>query len=443
MPRGPASITFAMLDESGHLNPTFKLARALASRGHRVGYLVGAEAQRTVEAQGFESEALLPELHERGALARERGLSTFARRRAITRRFGRALERLEREPEGLLPARPDLLLIDVTLPHVALWAMRTGQRFAYVNTSLPQTHDPGVPPLRSGRMLRPGVFSALGAELDWARFLVRRRVSAGLADLVGMCPPYELARRAARRFGVAPGALDTRTAYMPQLRGVPELVLCPEAFDFPRPASPLRTSVASVDLDRREPTVDLGALPADKPLVYCALGGQRYRAADTPGFFRRLLRAFESQPRWHLLLAVGKHVAPAALGRCPANVTVLESAPQLAVLRRARAMITHAGLGSVKECVMLGVPMLAVPLDVDQPANAARIAYHGLGARVDVAQVTPDALVAALAPLVGDGPERARVQAMRERFLEVEDAERGADRVRALLDGAPAHPLGP
>jgi UDP:flavonoid glycosyltransferase YjiC (YdhE family) len=124
-------------------------------------------------------------------------------------------------------------------------------------------------------------------------------------------------------------------------------------------------------------------------------------------------------------------------------VTVLESAPQLAVLRRARAMITHAGLGSVKECVMLGVPMVAVPLDVDQPANAARIAYHGLGAQVDVAEVTPAALVAALAPLVGDGPERARVLAMRERFLEVEDAERGADRVRALLDGAPAHPLGP
>jgi UDP:flavonoid glycosyltransferase YjiC (YdhE family) len=443
MSRGPASITFAMLDESGHLNPTFKLARALAARGHRVGYLVGAEAQPTVEAQGFSSEALLPELYERGLPARERGFSTFARRRAITRRFGRALERLEREPDRLLSARPELLLIDVTLPHVALWAKRTGQRFAYVNTSLPQTHDLGVPPLRSGRMMRPGVASAFGAELDWVRFLAKRRVSAALADLVGMCPPYELARRAAGRFGVAAAELDTRTAYMPQLRGVPELVLCPEAFDFPRPPVPHRLSVASVDLSRREAAVDLGVLPANKPLVYCALGGQRYRAAETPGFFRRLLRAFESQPGWHLLLAVGKHAAPASLGPFPANVTVLESAPQLAVLRRARAMITHAGLGSVKECVMLGVPMVAVPLDVDQPANAARIAYHGLGAQVDVAEVTPAALVAALAPLVGDGPERARVLAMRERFLEVEDAERGADRVRALLDGAPAHPLGP
>lgn len=433
MTRASAVITFAMLDEAGHLNPTFKLARALQRRGHQVRYLVGADAQHVVEAQGFASDLLFPDLAPRGTADRERALSTFARRRAITRRFVDALARLERGSERVLPTRPDLLLIDVTLPHLALWARRVGHRFAYVSTSLPQTHDPGVPPLRSGRVYAPHRLARLRAELDWAGFLAKRRVSGALADVLGMGPPYELARKAAARFGVRADELDWRTAYMPQLRDTPELVLCPEAFDFPRAPSPWRTSVASVDLERQEPTADLGALVGEGPLVYCALGGQRYRPRDTPGLLQRLVLAFRARPAWRLLLAVGKHTSPEALGPVPANVTVVDSAPQLAVLRRARAMVTHAGLGSVKECIMLGVPMLAVPLDVDQPANAARIAYHGLGTRVDVASVTSEELGLALAELLRDGGARPRVEAMRARFLEVERSERGADVVEALL----------
>ncbi|MFT3924758.1 MAG: glycosyltransferase [Myxococcales bacterium] len=433
VPATTKHVVFAMLHESGHLNPSFKLAKALIARGHRVSYLAIPDAEPLIAPQGIPTLPLWPDLFPAGFVAQEEKLSTLARRRAITRRYDELLRRLERRAGELFPSAPDLLVVDVTQPQFAFWGRRAGVPFLYLNTSLPQTHDRGVPPLRSGRSFHPEWSHKLQAELDWERFLLKRRVSAAAADLGGMCPPYDLARKRAKRFGVRRRELDWRTAYMPQLRDVLELGLCPPAFDFPRPAAPRRIAIASVDLERSERPFDWSAVPDDKPLIFCALGGQRYRPEDVPGFFARLVSMMTTHPDWHLLLCVGKHVAPSSLGALPDNVSVRESAPQLAVLRRARAMITHAGLGSVKECILNGVPMLAVPLDVDQPANAARVAYHGLGLLADVRDSTQEELSSKLRRLLTDRELQARMARMRERFLEVEQSDRGVEQVEAFF----------
>jgi UDP:flavonoid glycosyltransferase YjiC (YdhE family) len=98
-------------------------------------------------------------------------------------------------------------------------------------------------------------------------------------------------------------------------------------------------------------------------------------------------------------------------------------------------MITHGGLGSVKECVMLGVPMLGVPLDIDQPGNVARVVHHGVGLAADVSQTTAEELAWALHRLIHEQSFRDRIGALRARFEETESAQRGADFVEAQLAG--------
>jgi zeaxanthin glucosyltransferase len=434
------SLLFAMLSESGHLNPTFRLARSLRSRGHTVRYLAAADVQATIEAQGFEVEPLFPDLFPRGVLEREQGLPLLRRRRAITTRYRAQLERLL---AGAPVVRtPSLLMVDVTQVQIALWAKRAGVPFLSVNTSLPQTKDEGVPPLRSGAPYASDLRGQVRAELIWRRFVAKRNLSARLAALGGMCPPYELARRYAPRFGVNARELDSDTVYMPQLRGVPEIVLCPQAFDFPRPARAERTYVESIDLARNEPAFTWDALgegrgftheqASERPLVYCALGSQRYRADVVPMFFERLVRAFRERPGLQLLLAVGKHVRPEQLPAAP-NVRVVERAPQLAVLRRARVMITHGGLGSVKECIANAVPMLGVPLDVDQPGNIARVVHHGLGLAADVARARELDLLDGLDRLLREPSFRERASAMQRSFERAESGERGVSLVESLL----------
>lgn len=429
-----STLVFAMLNESGHLNPSYKLGKALRARGHDVRYLAIADVREQIEAQGFVVEPLYPDLFPEGLLAAEEQLGTIARRRAITQRFGALLERLRHEPPlDLERVKPDLLLIDVTQTQLALWASHAGLPFVYVNTSLPQTRDPGVPPLRSGLGYGEERLGRTRAELSWRTFLGQRAASAKAAGIAGATPPYALAYEAAPSFGVPLEQVDRATVYMPQLRGVPELVLCAPDFDFPREPRADRHFVESIDLERRETEFAWEALPIGKPLIYASLGGQRYRASETPAFFDRLLAAIADRPDYHLLLSVGRHVAPSALGHVPDNATIVTFAPQLAVLKRANVMVTHGGLGSVKECIIHGVPMMVCPLAVDQPGNGARVEHHGLGLRAHVRSSHPRELASTLDRLLMEPGFAERCTAMSERFRALETSAPGAAIVEQLL----------
>ena len=106
--------------------------------------------------------------------------------------------------------------------------------------------------------------------------------------------------------------------------------------------------------------------------------------------------------------------------RLPPNVEVHARVPQIQELGRASLMITHAGLNSIKECILAGVPMLAFPAGRDQPGNAARVHYHGLGRRADYRRIDADEAGALMNEVMEDPAYRTRVAAMRERFLAAE-----------------------
>jgi MGT family glycosyltransferase len=428
------TIVVSMLQETGHLNPTFKLMRELAARGHAVRYFALPDLASRIEEQGFFVEPWFPDLFPKGFAERDGELGRLAFRRRVTARFLEVSERLlaGRDVAAWLAAnRPDLLLVDVNEPRMSLLAAKLALPSVLVNTSLPQTWDPGVPPIRSGRTFEPGALGRLKAGTEWVAFTAKRRASAELASLVGARPPYDAVRRLAPRFGVAASDLDTRTTYMPQPRGRTELVLCPEAFDFPRPATTSRYHVASVDLERREGPLDFA--PDERPLVFCSLGTQVYRPEDTPRFLRTLVEVFAAHLEWRLLLSIVRHPAREVLGPLPPNVTLVRGAPQLAVLRKARAMITHGGLGSIKECVLLGVPMLVVPLDIDQPGNAARVEYHGVGIRADVRRSTHQSLADALGRLLTGACDEP-IRKLQTAFQSVENSARGADLLERILE---------
>lgn len=430
----------AMLPETGHLNPSFKLTRALMQRGHGVRYLVPPEMTSYVEAQGFVAQPFFPDLMTDEAGETGGRFALLGKRRRITARFRAVAERLASGGALAFGTRPALALVDVTQTHLALWARFSGIPLVLINTSLPQTKAPGVPPLRSQQPYGSSLWGRAQSEIAWQRFLWKRRISAELADVLEMCPPYELARKLAPRFGVRDQELDAETVYMPQLRGVPELVLSPEALDFPRPRQPLRHFVESLDVARSEPAFDWERLPKDKPLVYCALGGQLYRAGDTPGFLKRVVAAFAKRPELNLVLATGNHLRPEELRDVPANVVVLQRAPQLTLLKRAQLMITHGGLGSVKECIAHGVPMLVFPLDVDQPGNAARVVHHGLGLAGDVAKTDGRELLRMVDRVLKEPSFAAQSAKFRDQLLAFETGTRGPDLVEGFLRHA--RPLG-
>lgn len=170
--------------------------------------------------------------------------------------------------------------------------------------------------------------------------------------------------------------------------------------------------------------------PADaEKVLLISLGSAYTRQA---AFYRECVAAFGDLPGWHVVLQIGKYVDLGELGEIPANVEVHRWVPQLAILERADAFITHAGMGGSSEGLYCGVPMIAVPQGAEQPMNADRLVELGVARRIDTADAAAGALRAALTELTTD-PEVARRSA---RLKAEARAEGGAGRAADLIEDA-------
>lgn len=121
-------------------------------------------------------------------------------------------------------------------------------------------------------------------------------------------------------------------------------------------------------------------------LVYCTFG-TFYQGSDKAllDFLNKLLDAIESIENVEAIFSVNKLVIETLnyQRKIPASIHMFSRVPQLKVLKHTDLFVTHGGLGSVKESIYYGVPMLVYPLDLhyDQNGNGLKVEHHGLGLR--------------------------------------------------------------
>ena len=151
--------------------------------------------------------------------------------------------------------------------------------------------------------------------------------------------------------------------------------------------------------DRREEPFP--SLP--KPLICISLG-TILKGAER--FFRACVHAFRGE-NVTVVMSVGGNFDIAKLGRLPANFIVKHHIPQITVLKQADLFITHGGMNSVSEAMILGVPMLVIPFVSDQPVNGRQVEKLGLGRVLD-GKTLKEAAFAVMA----DGRIRERLQGM-------------------------------
>jgi UDP:flavonoid glycosyltransferase YjiC (YdhE family) len=116
----------------------------------------------------------------------------------------------------------------------------------------------------------------------------------------------------------------------------------------------------------------------DASLVYVCFGSE----IRSPDLFRATAHALADVPK-RVLMTIGRHVEPEALGPLPANVHVERWIDQATVMPHAAAMVGHGGSGGTLAALAAGVPVAFMPQFVDGPANAARVAALGAGIVVD------------------------------------------------------------
>lgn len=166
----------------------------------------------------------------------------------------------------------------------------------------------------------------------------------------------------------------------------------------------------------------------ERPVVLVAFGTM---FSDQQEIYRACLEAL-GDGSCHLVMAVGRHVDPAVFGEIPPFVEIHQTVPQLAVLRHARAFVTHGGMSSVVEALWFGVPMVVIPQAADHFGNAARVEQLGVGQRIAADRVTADALRRATKRARSDVGVRIRI-AQVAREVRGGSVEKAADVVQGLV----------
>ncbi|HEX3445129.1 MAG TPA: nucleotide disphospho-sugar-binding domain-containing protein [Chthoniobacterales bacterium] len=175
-------------------------------------------------------------------------------------------------------------------------------------------------------------------------------------------------------------------------------------------------------------------LQRDEP---SAVGGESGLGANLVLLARRRLREKSLQPfrpvLRQLVLSIGDQLDPKQIGPMPRNAIVVKRAPQLEVLRRASVCITHAGLNTVLESLAQGVPQVAIPLGLDQPAVAARIAAKQTGVVTSLDKLTPDHLSTLLREVLNNSTYRDNARKLQRAIGEANGLSVAADLVEESL----------
>ncbi len=172
-------------------------------------------------------------------------------------------------------------------------------------------------------------------------------------------------------------------------------------------------------------------LDPELPLVLVTLG--TLNAGADARFWQVAAEAFRGQP-WQGVFVAPPELVPAA----PPNVVVRERVPQLALLERASAVVSHAGHNTVCESLAAGVPLVVAPIRDDQPVIADQVVRAGAGVRVKFARVRAGQLRDAVDAALSDPAVRAGAAAMAEDLARCGGVGAAVDALELLLVTQPA-----
>ncbi|RMH62991.1 MAG: hypothetical protein D6677_08525 [Calditrichaeota bacterium] len=429
-----ATIVFIMYPEEGHLFTSFGLAKKLKSRQHRVIYLGIPDSKESVCSQGFEFipvlQAFFPQsrANKKTYQPRITGITDIIR---TLKKQGDRLKNLyaylfSKEIDRLLGSiEIDLLIVDSALPFMALVGYRNGIPSILLSVTL-QERDLQIPPLTKSLMPGDNIVDKLRIKFSWGWIFLRSFVLRKSLLLFGIDVDFaRVMKKLAQAANYPINKIKAITTLMPET-GLPELILCPNEFDFPRRIPEnihyIESSIINDGIDSSFPWE---RIDDTKPLVFCTLGSQSYMYRQNLQFFRTVIETFGSRSEWNLIVSLGKGLSIDQFKNGYSNVTVVNWAPYARILSKASLMITHGGLGTIKHCIYYGVPMIVFPFMRDQPGNAARVTYHGLGLAGDIKKISEEYLNTLITKIERDPTFKKRSQIMAGKFREAEQAEKG------------------
>jgi len=392
-PVGVSRFLFVVPDFAGHINPSIPVGVELSRRGHETAWtgvpgLVNVllpEGAAFIPACADEPGAFAGALHERFRGLRGPAALKFLWYDAL---FPMSRLMIDGVHAAVEEFQPDVLVVDQQALAGAIVARRRGLPWATLATTSAELCNP-------------------------------------LADYPVVARAIRDARVALQlEAGVAP---DTATEG--DLLFSPHLVLVcstnalvgtdrcfPNHYQFVGLATSGRVETASFPWSW---------LDGARPAVLVSLGS--INAQEGGRFFAAAVEALRTLPVQGVIVA-----PPEMVPDPPDTILVRPWVPQLALLARLSAVVTHAGHNTVCESLAAGVPLVMAPVQNDQPIIADQVVRAGCGIRVSFARVSAPELRAAIHQALTDPDLRAAADTVRRSFAAAAGSLSAADHLEKL-----------
>jgi MGT family glycosyltransferase len=431
-------------------NASFVPARELEKQGLNITYLLLHNYENYVSKQGFQyvifdEEKIFADKLKENQTAMMR-MKSFPKRppgkikkyrlKGILR-YRTRLSVMEELEKLLKKLSPRLVLMDPALWTYTIPFLKLNIPIINFSTSMVTYFSTAVPPTFSSIVPndRPGLFGRAGNLFAWLKLFalhlyadVRKR--AKLRFCFGFSS-YTTDKKLIKRLG---GTLK-KTEYLPRLK-VPEVVLCPREFDFPTVSHPqLRTYAGTcVDASRKEEnTFYWGAIDKDRPIIYCSLGSYSKIWKHRKKLYQSVISVMKKQPRWQLILQMADDEDINQFRPFPENVFVEKWVPHMEVFPSTSIVICHAGIGTVREAIYCGAPMIVFPSGRDDPGTAARIEFHRLGISGNIKTITAAKIESLINQTFNDKQIHTQIKKMQRIFLDQERCEAGVRFIKDFL----------
>lgn len=125
-----------------------------------------------------------------------------------------------------------------------------------------------------------------------------------------------------------------------------------------------------------------------KKIVYFSLGTMPHKIDKEKAikYFNLVLKSFiqtDLCKKFDLVVSAGAFAKELETEYVHESIAIYEWVSQSSVLKHASVVISHGGLGTIKECINEMVPLIIIPLGYDQFNNAKRVEFHKLGIALD------------------------------------------------------------
>jgi MGT family glycosyltransferase len=396
-----AKAVFFSLPAHGHTNPSLPLVRELASRGDEIVYFSAEPFARKIEAAGARYEP-----YRSPFLTDMRGLPD--RMDQLAWLLMRTTAEVLADLDIFRAERPDYVITDSVAP----WGHWVGEALGVpIATSV-------VTFAINRRVLAYGL--AHGVRPKSVRVLASK--------IRHILKAARLGRSLRRQFhvngtGLSPFSYSDLNLVYTSRYFQPCADTFDERFQFVGP------SIAPRD----EPPFPWERI-GKGPLVYVSLGTIFNTDA---GFYQTCFQALRDLDV-QAIVSVGTELPLDGLGPVPGNVLVMRHVPQLEVLRRAAAFLSHGGMNSVSESLYHGVPVLVIPQMSEQEVVGRRTEELGAGLHLTTRAATAPRIRELLQRLLREEGFRRQAGVIRESFAAAGGIVRGADVLQAFSRGVPA-----